>query len=53
MSYAQIPLNPQVHAKVRVETPHTIQAMKVDFQKAADKWETAAKFLRDEFATGE
>jgi iron(III) transport system substrate-binding protein len=49
----QIPLNPQVHAKVRVETPQTIRAMHVDFQAAADKWDTAAKFLRDEFATGE
>jgi iron(III) transport system substrate-binding protein len=49
----QIPLNPQVHAKMRVETPQTIRAMHVDFQAAADKWDTAAKFLRDEFATGE
>ena len=46
---AQIPLNPQVDAKVRVETPRTVKAMAVDFAAAAAKWDTAAKFLRDEF----
>jgi iron(III) transport system substrate-binding protein len=49
----QIPLNPNVHAKVRVETPQTIRAMDVDFRAAAEKWDTAAKFLRDEFASGD
>lgn len=46
---AQIPLNPAVKVPVRVETPHTIQAMKVDFEQAADWWDTAAEFIRDEF----
>ncbi len=50
---AQIPLNPNVTAKVRVETPHTIKPMQIDFSAAAEKWDTAAAFLRDEFATGE
>lgn len=50
---AQIPLNPKVEAKVRVETPTTVKAMPVDFRAAAEKWETAAQFIRDEFATGE
>jgi iron(III) transport system substrate-binding protein len=49
---AQIPLNPKVDAKVRVETPKTIKPMKVDFEKAAEKWETAAEFLHGEFGGG-
>jgi iron(III) transport system substrate-binding protein len=44
---AQIPLNRQVTARARVETPSTVQAMQVDFEAAAKKWETAALFLRD------
>ena len=50
---AQIPLNPEVKAKVRVETPHTVKPMPVDFQAAAASWEAARRFIRDEFATGE
>ena len=46
---AQIPLNSKVDVEVRVETPATVQAMQVDFAAAADKWDTAASFLRDEF----
>ena len=49
----QIPLNPNVHAKVRVETPQTVKPMKIDFHAAAEKWDTAASFLRDEFTGGE
>jgi iron(III) transport system substrate-binding protein len=49
----QIPLNPQVKVKPKVETPETIRAMQVDFSAAADKWETAAQFLRDEFTGSE
>jgi iron(III) transport system substrate-binding protein len=49
---AQIPLNPEVKAKVRVETPQTVKAMAVDFQAAAECWETARRFIRDEFAAG-
>jgi len=46
---AQIPLNPEVEADVRVETPRTIMAMQADFAAAADAWETASQFIRDEF----
>jgi len=49
---AQIPLNPNVEVEARVETPRTIQAMRVDFPAAADKWDTAREFLRDEFSGG-
>lgn len=49
---AQIPLNPNVKDKVRMETPQTVRAMKIDFAAAADQWDAASKFLRDEF-TGE
>jgi iron(III) transport system substrate-binding protein len=49
---AQIPLNPQVKVEVRVQTPQTIKPMQVDFQQAAEKWDTAAEFLRDEFQGG-
>ena len=50
---AQIPLNPNVKTKPRVETPHTIKAMPVDFTAAAAKSETAAEFIRSEFSTAE
>ena len=46
---AQIPLGSGVKAKVRVETPHTVKPMQVDFAAAAEKWDTAAQFIRDEF----
>ena len=49
---AQIPLNPNCEAEVRVATPRTVRAMQIDFDAAAAMWDTAAKFLRDEF-TGE
>jgi iron(III) transport system substrate-binding protein len=48
---AQIPLGRNVAIKPRVETPETVKAMVVDFPRAAAKWETAALFLRDEFAS--
>ncbi|MDX1947545.1 MAG: extracellular solute-binding protein [Pirellulaceae bacterium] len=46
---AQIPLNPRVTAELRVETPHTVRAMPVDFAAAAKEWDAAAKFLQEEF----
>jgi iron(III) transport system substrate-binding protein len=49
----QIPLNRQVKVKPPVETPATVRAMKVDFAAAADKWDMAAKFLRDQFTGAE
>ncbi|MEA1950544.1 MAG: extracellular solute-binding protein [Planctomycetota bacterium] len=49
---AQIPLNTEVESTTRVKTPKQIKPMLVDFEQAAQKWDTAARFLRDEFATG-
>lgn len=46
---AQIPLNTKTTAVPRVETPETVKAMQVDFEAAADKWNTAYEFLREEF----
>ncbi|HTN74516.1 MAG TPA: extracellular solute-binding protein [Pirellulaceae bacterium] len=46
---AQIPLNSAVRVPSRVETPATVHAMPVDFAAAAEQWETAAQFIRDEF----
>ncbi|MDZ4784292.1 MAG: extracellular solute-binding protein [Planctomycetia bacterium] len=50
---AQIPLNPAVTTKPRVETPRTVKAMPVDFAAAVKQWDNAATFIRDEFATAE
>ncbi len=49
----QIPLNPAVVAQRRVETPQTVRAMPVDFEAAADAWDAAASFIRDEFAAAD
>ena len=49
---AQIPLNAEVETSTRVKTPRQIKPMQVDFNRAAEKWDTAAEFLRDEFAVG-
>jgi iron(III) transport system substrate-binding protein len=50
---AQIPLRPGVPASPRVKTPREVRAMDVDFAAAAEKWETAAGFLREEFAAAQ
>lgn len=50
---AQIPLNHDIKTDGRVKTPKEIKAMDVDFNKAAEKWDTAAIFLRNLFATGQ
>jgi iron(III) transport system substrate-binding protein len=49
----QIPLNPQVDADVRVETPQTVRAMQVDWPAAADAWDDAATYIREEFTAAE
>jgi iron(III) transport system substrate-binding protein len=49
---AQIPLNSMVNVKLRVQTPQTVKAMQVDFEKAAAQWDTVAKFLRERFTGG-
>jgi iron(III) transport system substrate-binding protein len=46
---AQIPLGANVRADVRVATPRTVKPMEVDFEAAAEKWDAAAQFLREEF----
>ena len=46
---AQIPLNPAVETTPRVETPQTVKAMQVDFEAAAKAWDSAAKFIQEEF----
>ena len=48
----QIPLNPEVKADLppALLTPSQVKAMAVDFDKAADVWDDAQAFLRDEFA---
>jgi iron(III) transport system substrate-binding protein len=46
---AQIPLRPGVAASARVKTPADVRAMEVDWNAAADKWDTAAEFLTAEF----
>lgn len=51
---AQIPLNPKTRGKVqkapRIETPETVESMKVDWEAAVESWEETAKFLTVEFA---
>ena len=48
----QIPLNPQVKARLpkEIERPEAVKTMNVDFEKAADFWDEAQTFLRNEFA---
>ena len=45
----QIPLNSNARSKPPVETPATVRPMRVDFAAAAEKWDIASAFLRDEF----
>jgi iron(III) transport system substrate-binding protein len=49
---SQVPLNPEVHATLRkeMETPQTVKAMDVDWDKAAELWDEVQTFLRKEFA---
>jgi iron(III) transport system substrate-binding protein len=50
---AQIPLRRGVPASPRVKTPDEVRAMEVDWSAAAEKWDTAAEFLKNEFAAAE
>lgn len=50
---AQIPLSSQVQATSRVEPKEKPRAMQIDFQAAANRWDAAARFLRDLFATAD
>ncbi len=47
----QIPLSRRVDVPLRVETPRTVRAMEIDFERAADAWDTAARAVRDELLT--
>jgi iron(III) transport system substrate-binding protein len=47
---AQIPLLKTTQTPAQVETPKTVHAMEVDFEKAADLWDKVAAFLAAEFA---
>ncbi len=47
---AQIPLSPTLQAPERLGVPKPLRTMQVDFRAAADRWDEAARFLRDEFA---
>lgn len=49
----QIPLNPTVQPPAKLGLPPKLKAMAIDFHAAAAKWDAAARFLRDEFATAE
>jgi len=46
---SQIPLNPAVTVKTRVKTPREVAAMEVDFGAAAKAFDSAAKFVREQF----
>lgn len=47
---SQIPLNSQVKADtLPMETPATLNPMVVDFRRAREEWDAAAKFIRHEF----
>jgi iron(III) transport system substrate-binding protein len=48
----QVPLNPDVKAELppQIETPRSVRAMPVDFEKAAELWAEVETFVRQEFA---
>jgi iron(III) transport system substrate-binding protein len=48
----QIPLNPKAKASLppQMETPRTVKAMEVDFEKAVDLLPQVQKFIQNEFA---
>lgn len=46
---AQIPLNSAVQDQSRVLPASSVRAMQVDFQAAAEKWDAAMNFLKQEF----
>jgi iron(III) transport system substrate-binding protein len=46
---AQFPVNPAVTATSRAQPTESVKWMAVDFSAAAERWDAAAKFLRDLF----
>ncbi len=49
---AQFPINPAVSVRPALAAERPVRWMDVDFQKAADLWDTAAPVLRTLFASG-
>ena len=47
---AQLPLNPQVQARLEIPTPAQVKAWAPDFRQAAERWDEAQTLLRDLFA---
>jgi hypothetical protein len=45
-------VNPEVKAEQGI-IPKNLKTLDVDFEAAAGKWDTAAAFMRDEFATAD
>ena len=52
-SSAQIPVNPEVAERSRVLPADPVKWMDVDFESAADTWDSASQFLRDTFSAAE
>jgi iron(III) transport system substrate-binding protein len=52
-SSAQFPVNPKVTKRSRAAPNDPVRWQSVDFSKAADAWESAASFLREEFASAD
>ncbi len=50
---AQFPVNPNVEAESDATPDQDVRWMKVDFQAAADNWDSAREFLTQQFATPE
>ncbi len=50
---AQIPLREGVPASDRVKTPKDVRTAQVDWEAVARKWDTAAEFLKTEFAAAD
>jgi iron(III) transport system substrate-binding protein len=48
----QIPLNRRVKLRLKVETPQTLNAMKIDFEQASEIWQKSMDFLIREFGSG-
>ena len=46
---AQIPLGKNAASQNRVKTPADVKSMTVDFYAAAEQWETARRFIAEEF----
>jgi iron(III) transport system substrate-binding protein len=47
---AQIPLNRTFHGQLRVKTPQEVKPMAVDFADAAAQFDTAARFIEENFS---